>query len=138
VAHRLEFTHIHSYATRNIAISLPIALRSGSSVVDLVASIDTGASHCLFESAYASELGLDLTAGILTRFKTANSSFDAFGHPVEIDALGILTQSLVYFFAEPAIVKNVLGRRGWLDTVRLGIIDYDQMIYLAKYDRDSL
>lgn len=138
MAHRLEFTHLHSYAARDTSISVPIALRSGANIVDLVASLDTGASHCLFESAYAGELGLDLTAGVLTKFRTANSTFDAFGHPVEIDAFGISTHSLVYFFAEPSIVRNVLGRRGWLDRVRLGIVDYDRTIYLAKYDQDSL
>ena len=40
----------------------------------------------------------------------------------------------VYFVAEPSIVKNVLGRHGWLDGVRLAIVDYDRTIYLAKYD----
>ena len=64
---------------------MPIALRSGVHVVDLVASLDTGASHCLFEGSYASELGLDLSSGVLQRFRTANSSFEAFGHQVEID-----------------------------------------------------
>lgn len=134
--HRLAFTHRHSYAARDTSIALPIALRSGANVVDLVASLDTGASHCLFESAYATELGLDLTNGVLKRFRTANSNFDTFGHEVEIDALGIRTHSLVYFFAEPSIVKNVLGRGGWLDRVRLGVVDHDRTLYLATYDSD--
>jgi hypothetical protein len=95
-----------------------------------------GASHCLFESAYAGELGLDLTSGVLKRFRTANSSFEAFGHEVEIDAFGILTHSFVYFFAEHSIFKNVLGRGGWLDRVRLGVVDHDRMLYLAAYDHD--
>ena len=116
---------------------MPVTLRCGDNVVDLVASVDTGASSCLFESAYARELGLDLTSGVLKRFRTANSSFDAYGHEVEIDAFGIVTYSPVYFFAEPSIVKNVLGRGGWLDRVRLGVVDHDRMLYLAAYDHDS-
>ena len=118
-------------------MALPIVLRSGANIVDLVASLDTGASHCLFECAYANELGLDLTSGIFKRFRTANSTFDAFGHEVEIDALGILTHSLVYFFADPSIVKNVLGRGGWLDRIRLGVVDYDRTLYLAAHDHDA-
>ncbi len=79
----------------------------------------------MFENAYATILGLDLTGGILTRFQTANSSFDAYGHEIEIDVLGIVNHSLVYFFTEPSIRKKVLGRGGSLDRVRLGLIDYD-------------
>ena len=40
-------------------------------------------------------------------------------------------------FAEKAqIRKNVLGRGGWLDRVPLGIVDYDQQVYLASYDAE--
>ena len=134
--HQLEFTRTHSYAGRDASIIVPVALRSGALFADLVASIDTGASHCLFENAYAARLGLDLTTGVLTRFQTANSIFDAYGHEVEIDLLGIVTHSLVYFFAEPSIRKNVLGRGGWLDRVRVGMVDHDRALYLAEYDHE--
>ena len=131
--HRLAFAQSHSYAGRDPGITVPVALRCGTRIVDLVASIDSGASQCLFEHAYAAELGLDLARGALTRFRTANSSFEAYGHEVEIDVLGILTNSLVYFFAEPSISKNVLGRAVWLDRLRVGLIDHDRKIYLAAY-----
>lgn len=48
--------------------------------------------------------------------------------------LDIELVSTVYFFADPEIRKNVLGRAGWLDRVKLGIVDYDQQVYLAPYD----
>lgn len=41
---------------------------------------------------------------------------------------------MVFFFADAEIAKNVLGRRGWLDRVRIGIVDHDQLPYLANYD----
>ena len=131
--HQLSFTRVHSYADQDASITVPVALRSGAKVADLVASLDTGASQCLFENAYAAELGLDLTSGVRTRFRTTNSTFDAYGHEVEIDVLGIVTHSLVYFFAEPLIRKNVFGRGGWLDRVRVGLVDHDREIYLADY-----
>ncbi len=135
--HQLAFPCAHSYDGRDAGISIPIALRSGARFVDLIASLDTGASYCLFESGYAAELGLDLTSGVLTRFRTANSNFDGYGHEVEIDVLGMVTYSLVYFFAEPSIHKNVLGRGGWLDRVRLGLIEHDRILYLAPYDQSE-
>ncbi len=81
------------------------------------------------------ELGLDLTSGEPKRFRTANSNFDAYGHEVELSVLGLTTISIVYFFADPSINKNVLGRAGWLDRVRLGLVDHDSQIYLAPYDQ---
>ena len=60
--------------------------------------------------------------------------FDADGHEVELHALGLETNSLVYFFADPVIDKNVLGRTGWLDRVRVSLIHHDSRIYLATYD----
>ena len=132
--HQLAFAIAHSYARRDASIAVPVVLRSGSRFVDLVANLDTGAAHCLFENAYAAELGLDLTSGALMRFRTANSSFDAYGHEIEIDVLGIVTHLVLFFFAEPSIRKNVLGRGGWLDRVRLGLVDHDRAVYLSACD----
>src|SRR5580658_1959427 len=99
--HQLTFTQVQSYAGRDAGITVPVVLRCSETVADLVASVDTGASYCLFESAYAAKLGLDLITGVLTRFQTASGSFDAYGHEVDIDVLGIVGHSLVYFFADP-------------------------------------
>ena len=66
----------------------------------------------------AVRLGLDLESGSRKRFRTANSVFEAYGHEIELTTLGIVAFSTIYFFADPMIVKNVLGRAGWLDRVR--------------------
>jgi hypothetical protein len=39
-----------------------------------------------------------------------------------------------FFFADAEIEKNVLGRHGWLDRVRIGIVDHDQVLYAPGYD----
>jgi hypothetical protein len=132
--YRLDFDTLHSYATERAGISVPVVLKSGDKRVQLAASIDTGASFCLFRAELATALGLDLTSGELKRFRTANSNFDAYGHEVEVSVLGLTTFSTVYFFADAAINKNVLGRVGWLDRVRLGLVEHDSNIYLAPYD----
>lgn len=79
----------------------------------MLASLDTGASHCLFARVYAEGLGLPFESGQRLTFATANSRFDAFGHELTIDVLGIEITALVFFFADPNITKNVLGRAGW-------------------------
>lgn len=76
----------------------------------------------------AEALGLDLESGIRTRFRTANSGLEAFGHEIELGVLGVVTNSTVYFFADPTIDRNVLGRIGWLDRVRLGLVGHDSKV----------
>jgi len=132
--HQLEFDRLHDYSSVDENVSIPVELRCGTNRVPVVASIDTGASFCLFGSEIAESLGLDLNPGLRKRFRTANSGFDAYGHDVEITALGVATRSTVYFCGDPMIDKNVLGRTGWLDRVRLGLVHHDTKLYLATYD----
>ena len=133
--HQLEFDRVHDYSSGDESITIPVDLRSGSNHVPVMASVDTGAAFCVFGAEIAEALGLDLVRGVRKRFRTANSGFEAYGHEVEIAALGVVTHSTVYFFADPTIEKNVLGRIGWLDRVRLSLVHYDNKIHLAPYDR---
>jgi hypothetical protein len=41
---------------------------------------------------------------------------------------------MVYFAANQSFTRNVLGRRGWLDQVRPGIVEHDGKLYLSRYD----
>ena len=132
--HRLEFTHFHDYSGGDESVMMPVVLRSGARQVRMAASVDTGASFCLFGAEIAEALGLSLEGGIRTGFRTANSRFEAFGHELELSVLGVVTNTMVYFFADPMIDKNVLGRIGWLDRVRLGLVHLDSKVYLAAYD----
>jgi hypothetical protein len=67
-------------------------------------------------------------------FWTVSGSFRAYGHWLGLAVLGVEVNALVYFYEEPAIARNVLGRSGWLDRVRLGLVDYDSLLYLSAYD----
>ena len=80
-------------------------------------------------------LGLRVEDGDRQRFETANSWFEAYGHEISIEVLGIELLAMAYFFADPSIERNVLGLRGWLDRLQFGLVDYDQLVYLAHYDR---
>jgi hypothetical protein len=46
---RLEFSYAYSYESSTEGIPLPVVLSSGAEAVDLLAFIDTGASHCLID-----------------------------------------------------------------------------------------
>ena len=135
---RLEFDQTHAYGSRVDGIAVPIVLRAGNSAAWLTAKVDTGASHCLFERGQGEILGLDIESGERKFFSTVTGRVETFGHLVQIETLGVVVDSMVYFFADEAITKSVLGRAGWLDRIRLGIVDYDRTLYLAAYDRESI
>jgi hypothetical protein len=84
----LEFDTSHHYAEVADGISLPITLCIGRQSVELLAKLDTGAAHCIFERKYAEMLELDVESGRLQRFRTVAGSFAAYEHEVTIQTLG--------------------------------------------------
>jgi len=99
--------------------------------------LDTGASHCLFARVYAEALGFGSRKWQRLTFATANSRFDAFGHELTIDVLGIEVTALVFSLRTQVSPKKRVGRQGWLDRIRLGLVDYDRKLYAAGYDEGS-
>ena len=61
----------------------------GNQKLELIATLDTGAAHCIFERRYAEELRLHLEGGRMQRFRTMAGSFEAFEHEVIINTPGI-------------------------------------------------
>jgi hypothetical protein len=59
----IEFSRTHSYLPTANGISLPVFLNNGAERVKLLAHVDTGASHCLFERRHAELLNLDVDTG---------------------------------------------------------------------------
>lgn len=67
-------------------------------------------------------------------FLTATGTFTAYGHSVVIEVLGLEFDAVVFFAANNNIRRNVLGQQGWLNRVRLAIVDYDGELYLNRYE----
>jgi len=96
----LDFDTSPRYSEAADGINVPITLSIGRQMVELLAKLDTGAAHCIFERKYAEILGLEVDSGRLQRFRTVTGS---------------------------------VGRSGWLDRLRAGIVDYDRMLFLGPY-----
>jgi len=79
-------------------------------------------------------LGLDVEQGLEQRIATPMGAFLAYGHEVSLNTLGHEVFITAYFASFHGFVRNVLGRHGWLDKVRLGVIDYDGRLYVSAYD----
>ena len=67
------------------------------------------------------------------RFNTVTGGFNAYGHIVTVKTFGHSFDVMVYFAAFEAFTRNVLGRRGWLDQVQLGLVEYESTLYLNRY-----
>ena len=130
----LRFTALHEYSTDSDGITLPIVLGDGQRKVKVMARVDTGSTFCVFERGYADALGLDLESGDPITISTVMGSFRAFGHTLTLSTLDYSFDVTVYFAGHESFGRNVLGRRGWLDQLRVGIVEYESKLYLSRYD----
>ena len=130
----LEFAIAHQYPSARLGIEVPVTLRNGSQSVDLIAKLDTGAANCIFDRRYAAMLGLNVESGRFQVFRTVTGSFPAYEHEVTLHVQGIEFSVPVFFAQDPEFSRNFLGRTGWLDHLRIAIIDYDRTLYLSPYD----
>ncbi len=134
MAETLGFAVTHNYDTRRAGITVDVLLRLGGKEVEVVAKLDTGASFCIFRRIYGELLGLAIESGQPETLSTPTGSFLAYGHDVTLIVLGLEFQTTVYFAADENFTRNVLGRQGWLDRIRLGLIDYEGKLFLSDYN----
>ena len=133
--HHLEFRQRHNYKG-SFGIGLPVSLRLGAQVVDLLARVNTGAEYCVFERAYGEQLGLRIDEGQRLWMGTAGGGgFRTFGHALTLEFLEWSFESVVFFAEDTGFRRNVLGRNGWLNRCRIAIVDHDQMLYVSRYDQ---
>ena len=133
MAEILEFDTVHEYSLFKIGIAVDATLQNGDFSVDIDSRIDTGSTYCVFERHYGATLNLDVESGIAVNIGTATGSFRAFGHELTLTVLGIETVATVYFAESDYFERNVLGRIGWLDRVKLGLIERDGKLFLSEY-----
>lgn len=132
--HSLQFEHRHHYEFGN-HITVPVTLLSSRSRwADAIVGVDTGSTFCVFDRTYGETLGLDIESGFEQRITTATGSFHTYGHEVTMVVFGIEWQAIVYFAEADELSLNVLGRVGFLDRLKVGIVDYEQLLYLGLYD----
>ncbi len=130
----LDFQKKEDYRMLDTGITIDTILRYENRETVCPAKIDTGSEVCLFERGAAEFLGIDVESGYRAVFSTLTGSLIAYGHEVEIETLGLRFQTLIYFHELSAPCRNLLGRRGWLQLVKLALVDYDCELYLSPYD----
>lgn len=131
----ISFAKRYEYDTLKIGVTVPVVLRLNGDTVDFEAKVDTGAENCIFERIHGERLGLIIESGNEQKFSTPTGVFIAYGHELSINVLEIEFVSTVYFAKEELFTRNVLGRQGWLDRVKLGLVDYEGKLFLSEYGK---
>lgn len=132
---KLSFDKTYFYKTLKSGITVPVILRLNDTAVEFETKVDTGAENCIFERRHGETLGLEIESGREQIFSTAAGIFTAYGYDLTMNVLDIETVSTVYFAKEESFTRNVLGRFGWLDRVKLGLIDYEGKLFLSEYNK---
>jgi hypothetical protein len=131
---QLSFDVRQKFDSLSAGITIEAVLTRGPDQVACKAKIDTGAQLCLFERDVGEALGIDIESGLRVRLETLTGLLVAYGHEVSLTTLGLRFDTMIYFAESYEMNRNLLGRQGWLQLVRLAIVDYDEEIYLSPYD----
>lgn len=128
----IDFEKKETYRSIEIGITIEAILRNGDLQTNCQAKIDTGSQFCLFERDIADALEIDVESGYRENFSTLGGGIVGYAHQIELETLGLRFQSYVYFAENYAINRNLLGRQGWLQLIKLGLDDYRSEIYLSS------
>lgn len=134
MADQLSFERLLRYDPGEAGITVDVTLKLVEGSTSFVAKVDTGASYCIFERKYGEALGLQIEAGLFQPISTAIGRFITYGHQVTLVVADFEFDSMIYFAADRAITRNVLGPHGWLDRIVLGVIDYEGKLLLSRYN----
>lgn len=130
---QITFTEEWRYEDDELGIPLQVTLTYAGRTIEVTAKVDTGAAVCVFSNDVGLALGIPVEQGIPQRLGGMTGSLEAFGHEVTLQTGNITMQSLIYFAKYPGLPRNLLGRQGWLRNLKLGVIDYDNLLYLSAY-----
>ncbi|MGE0126893.1 MAG: hypothetical protein AB7U82_02220 [Blastocatellales bacterium] len=132
--HQLTFITRETYDSLQDGITIEAVLTLGEETFVCKAKIDPGAQVCLFRREIGEELGINIESGYPRKLDTQTGTLHAYGHTITLHTMGIEFDSVVYFAATYDLRRNLLGREGWLQKLRLAIVDYDSAIYLSPYN----
>jgi hypothetical protein len=64
---------------------------------------------------------------------TVTGTFVVYLHEVNLAVAGLECGAFVGFAEDAGFRRNVLGRRGFLEQITLGLVDYEGQLYLSYY-----
>jgi hypothetical protein len=130
---QLSFDQLLKYDAGQPGITIDVALKLIRDEVPCTTKLDTGSTFCIFTRQVGGELGLVVEDGLERVVRTVTGTFVVYLHEVTLLVLGVELDALVGFAADDFFQRQVLGRRGFLDQIVLGLVDYEGQLYLSRY-----
>lgn len=138
MAYVMTFDVLHEYDAGDSGITVPVELIIGMNSTKADAKLDSGAGCCIFRRGLGEMLGLDIENGMPQWIATPTGSFLTYGHDVTLSAFGFQLDVMVYFAVDEWFTRDVLGRFGWMQQLKLGVVDYEGKLYVGSYDADTI
>jgi hypothetical protein len=91
---------------------------------------------CIFTRDLGEQLGLEVESGMRQLVRTVTGTFVVSLHEVNLAVAGLECSEFVGCAEDTGCRRNVLGRRGFLEQITLGLVDYEGQLYLS-YDGNA-
>ena len=131
----LTFKEKFKYQSNLQGITVKVALQIGNEPsVSAETKLDTGSAFCIFQPQYAQVLGIEIEKGEPEVIRTVTGKFIAYGHEVIMKIANLEWEATVYFVQDEHFPVSVLGRIGFLDRLQIGLIDYEQLLFIDSLE----
>lgn len=137
----LSFSFQYDYQSSDVddRVRVPMRLRLNRTTPMLLPVPDTGSSFNIFRAPIAKVPGISYQDGYPRTVGTATGTFQAYEVDVTLEAIdaSLLFETTVHFAPWPPGVEpqpGVLGLRDFATKLKIGLVHYDRMLYLADYN----
>ena len=133
MSYQMSFATLLQYDPGQPSITVTVTLSLSQDHINCEAKVDTGASLCIFARDLGEQLGLEIESGMRQLVGTVTGTFVVYLHEVNLSVAGLECSAFVGFAEDEGFRRNVLGRRGFLEQITLGLVDYEGQLYLSYY-----
>jgi len=134
MSYQLSFATLVQYDPGQPSVTVAVTLSLSQDHINCEAKVDTGASLCIFARDLGEQLGLEVESGMRQLVGTVTGTFVVYLHEVNLSVAGLECSAFVGFAEDAEFRRNVLGRRrGFLEQITLGLVDYEGQLYLSSY-----
>jgi len=135
MTYQLSFSTRLSIIQDETGFLVPIIMSVGDQEVKIESYLDSGAKYCVLPRWVGEDLGLDVEAGETVQLKTGAGPMPAHLHYVTLCVGDLVFDDAPVCVAKyPEFDRCLLGRGGWLQSVRFGLVAYDDHLFLSLYD----
>ena len=133
---QMSFATLVQYDPGQPSMTVAVTLSLSQDHINCEAKVDTGASWCIFARDLGEQLGLEVENGMRQLVGTVTGTFVVYLHEVNLSVAGLECSAFVGFAEDTGFRRNVLGRRGFLEHITLGLVDYEGQLSLS-YDGNA-